>query len=173
MYPDNPNGPNGDSEVSSGNAPGQRVGLASYGPFKILPGAANSFTVAYYYVNSPRATPLQNVQALFDQPDVLQHAFDNCFEYVDFACNLTSKAQWLAAPTGLAIYPNPAATFFNIESKGAPFSRIQLFDQLGRSLRQIELENPASAFMVPAHDLPSGTYYVRVGSSVLPLFIQR
>ncbi len=173
MYPSNPNDPSGDSEVTAGSTPGQRAGLASYGPFRLIPGAVNELIVAYYYVNTPGATPLENVQALYSQPDVLQNAFDNCFLNFEKACDLTLNAPEAAAFNGLSIYPNPTSTFFNLESKVKPFSRIQIFDLLGRQMRQFELENPVHEFVVSSKDLPLGTYLVRVENRVLPLVIQR
>jgi len=173
MYPGNPNQPSESSEITAGNTPGKRVGIASYGPFSLLPGAVNELIVGYYYLHTPGATPLQNVQALYDQPDLVQALFDNCLDGLDNTCDATSPtAEPLLKNTDLRISPNPAAVAFTIESTGEPFSQILVADVLGRTLQSVHLDHPVQQHSVSVSDLPTGTYIVRVGGQVRKIAVQ-
>lgn len=174
MYPGNPNNPNEVSEVTLQNTPGKRVGLTSFGPFTLLPGAVNELIVAYYYVRQPGATPLQNVQALYDQSEQIQALFDNCFEGIDNSCDAkTTDAPYYVQETGLLLSPNPSDAAFTIESKGEPFNRVEVVDMLGRQVKSIELGGAIKQYQVPTDDLQSGVYQVRIGGGrVLPVVVQ-
>lgn len=171
MYPGNPNNPNEISEVSLHNIPGKRVGLATYGPFTLLPGAVNELIVAYYYVHQPGATPLQNVQALYDRSGEVQALFDNCFTGLDNSCDATTDVPYYVQETGLLLSPNPADAAFTVESKGESFNRVEVVDMLGRRVKSME-SMPAKQWTIQTDDLQSGMYQVRVGGRVLPVVVQ-
>ena len=171
MYPGNPNNPNEVSEVSQQNIPGKRVGMASFGPFTLLPGAVNELIVGYYYVHQTGATPLQNVQALYDHSNEVQALFDNCFAGLDNSCDATTDVPYYVQETGLLLSPNPADAAFTIESKGDPFNRIEVVDMLGRRVKSIE-SITAKQYTVQTDDLQSGLYQVRVAGRVLPVVVQ-
>lgn len=173
MYPGNPNKLNEISELSAGNAPGRRVGITSYGPFRLLPGAVNELIVGYYYVHTPGATPLQNVQTLIDQPDVVQGLFDNCFAGLSAVCDITSPvAEPRLHDADLHISPNPATTAFVVESTGEPFGRIDLVDALGRMVKSLDLGQAVQQYTVSVADVPAGVYMVRVGGQVRKLMVR-
>jgi len=94
MYAGNPSDPNGNSEQALGNAPGQRVGLASYGPFTLQSSSVNELIVAYYYVYEPGKTPVEMVQQLFSNGNTIQGLYDNCF--MDAALYLMLRRPTLA-----------------------------------------------------------------------------
>ncbi len=173
MFPDNPNDPNGVSEYAQGNAPGKRVGVASYGPFSLKPGAVNELIVAYYYVYTPGATPLQNVEQLYADAGLIQGLFDNCFEGLDNTCDALVNAPDYPDAAVFSVFPNPANTELNITSEAAAFSRIEIFDTPGRIIRTIELARPVNNYTLPVSELPAGAYLLRVNSRALPLMIQR
>ena len=173
MYPGNPNNPNEASELTAGNTPGKRVGIASFGPFRLQPGAVNEIIVGYYYVHKPGATPLQNVQTLLSQPDVVQGLFDNCFGGLDNTCDATSPAPEPMEQRDLRISPNPAATEFRIESSGEPFSQVDISDMLGRRVKTLDLGLPVHRHTVQVGDLPAGIYMVRVGGLVRSIVVNR
>ncbi|MEL6862760.1 MAG: hypothetical protein AAFP19_00005, partial [Bacteroidota bacterium] len=87
LYPDDPNDPNGDSEVSAGNTPGDRKVLASMGPFRLDPGAVNEFIVAYSALQNSDNTILQNVSALTDHVDQVQAFYDSCYDTESNNCS--------------------------------------------------------------------------------------
>lgn len=173
MYPGNPNNPNETSELTAGNTPGKRVGVASFGPFSLLPGAVNELIVGYYYVHTPGATPLQNVQTLITQPDVVQGLFDNCFAGLDNTCDAASPVRETLEYSDLRISPNPAASDFTIESTGEPFSRVDISDVLGRRVKSLDLGLPVQRHTVQVSDLPAGMYVVHIGGQVRSIVVGR
>jgi hypothetical protein len=134
LYTGNPSDPAGWSEIIAGNTPGKRAGLASYGPFRLDPGAHNELIAAYFYTCSPGATPVQNVQSMYDQVGILHQAFDNCFEGLDPTCDEAVPASGPHLATGLSLYPNPATSEFILESRNNPLQSIVLSDLTGRTI---------------------------------------
>jgi hypothetical protein len=173
MFPDNPNNPSGVSELTAGSTPGKRAAVASYGPFKLYPGAVNEVIVAYYYVYKPGNTVLQNVQSLYDQSEVAQGLFDNCFTGLDNTCDVTLAASDLQDASGLMMYPNPAQSSTLIQQKNGTFLYIEVVDMLGRIVRNVELGQPVQEYRLQTSDLPCGVYAVRVGGKVLELAVMR
>lgn len=164
FYPGNPNDPAASSEGSAGNAPGQRHVLASYGPFRLFPGAVNELIAGYFFTQQSGATPLQNVQAMYARADAIQAFFDNCFTPSDqIACSPVVSAP--AAPAqaaGLKIFPNPAAQTFAIESEKAGITRVQLSDMTGRVAYSQYLAGTAMRVNVPVLEWPDGVYLAEV-----------
>ncbi|MDX1911965.1 MAG: T9SS type A sorting domain-containing protein [Saprospiraceae bacterium] len=169
MFPDNPNIPNGQSEAALGNVPGPRAGIASFGPFSLMPGAVNELILAWYFVHDAGNTPLQNVQALFEQPDVLQTAFDKCFVGMDPSCTAFTSASPTVENSGITLYPNPATRRVVLESKEAPVASVQMLDLLGRTVRFQHATLNATSIEIDLEGVPAGTYFIRVGNAIFPL----
>ncbi|MBP6812896.1 MAG: T9SS type A sorting domain-containing protein [Saprospiraceae bacterium] len=172
MYPDNPSILNGNSEQAAGHAPGQRMGLAAYGPFKLLPGAYNELVAAYYFVHTPGATPLQNVQQLYDDTDVIQGLFDNCFQNMDRNCDGLLPTMENIPATHLSIYPNPTSEAFTVESEGAGFTNLTLTDVLGRQLRSINVGKAVQKYVLPTSGLATGVYILRVDGAATRVVVR-
>ncbi|MBN2747166.1 MAG: DUF4465 domain-containing protein [Bacteroidales bacterium] len=60
----------------------------------------------------------------------------------------------------MAIYPNPATDFIQIESSD-PINQIQIFDQTGRLIRALVIENELFT-KVNLKEIPSGIYFLKV-----------
>jgi hypothetical protein len=71
----------------------------------------------------------------------------------------------------LRLWPNPATDQIWLESRGEPFSRVEVTDLAGRMVQQVELGQPAQQHSLSVSDLPAGMYMVRVGGRVLQLVI--
>lgn len=173
LYTGNPNDPEGWSEVTADNKPGQRAALASFGPFDLHPGAVNELIVAYFYAYTPGASPEENVQALYDQVETLRQAFDNCFASISLACEALIAAPEPAASLGLTLFPNPAAAEFVLESAGGPFRRVRITGIDGRLIREVEAGAPVHRLSVPIHDLAAGMYLVQAGGQSFRLMVER
>jgi hypothetical protein len=174
MYPGNPNDPGAASEVKAGNTPGKRAAVASFGPFKLEPGAVNEIIVAYYYVYAPGKTALENVQSLYDQKTVLQGLFDGCFEgMLDNDCDLVLTAPTQPQASGLMLMPNPAQTSTLVQQKSGTFNQVDVIDMLGRVVRSERIGQPVQEYRLETGDLQSGIYGVRVNGKVLELAVVR
>ena len=171
MYPGNPAVANSNSEITAGNTPGQRVGIASYGPFSLLPGAVNELIVAYFYIHAPGNTPVQNVQKLYDDNSEIQALFDNCFLNISCSAGLSASPDLI--PNQFSIFPNPTGQDVTIRSAAVGFSRIELSDLLGRKLHTIQLDQPANTWTLQLPELPAGTYMLQVDGVSKLLSVQR
>jgi hypothetical protein len=174
-FPGNPGQANQPgTELALGNVPGKRRSLMSMGPFTLYPGAVNELIVAYYYSyeQGPFTVPEQ-VVGLIEWGDVIDVLFDNCLEDGGNSCDFITEAPEKPNPSGLMVYPNPASGQFTVESKGVAFSRIEMVDALGRTVREIHLPAPALKYGVPVNDLAVGMYFVRIDGYSIPLAIQR
>lgn len=172
LFPDNPNIAGGNSEQALGHTPGQRAALASYGPFTLLPGAVNELIVAYYFVNTPGATPLQNVQQLYEDANVVQNLFDNCFDIQDTNCDGLVATHSPGDFTGWSFYPNPASSTFSIDSHSETFRHIAVTDLLGHVLWSVNLENPVQQYILQTENLPNGVYFLQIEGGSQKLLVQ-
>jgi len=71
------------SEISSGNAKGDRRFLQSAGPFILRPGAVNNITVGVVIGQSSESDLEAPIRALKTADTKAQALFDNCFQLVD------------------------------------------------------------------------------------------
>jgi hypothetical protein len=173
-YPGNPNDPNGLSEATAGNAPGRRHGIATFGPFRLNPGAVNEFITAYFYAYTPGAGALENVQTLYDSIAVLQNAINTCFDNLDVVCTPVVAAPALPPVPPARLYPNPAASSCTVERPGAPFERLEVFDLTGRRVQAVALDAATERTELVITALPAGFYTLRLGgTTVVPLAVQR
>lgn len=181
-YPDNPLSPNGQSELTAGNTPGNRAVLAAYGPFQLLPGAVNEIIVAHTFAdNSGLDAAINNVQPLYRQSDLLQRYFDNCFNAAG-ATNLcartvlgTSKSE--NPDKVLRYFPNPSAGRFVIQSDGSGIRRVTLYDLLGRAVHEQRWSAAQNSVELRPEALVPGTYLAQVENenaqvSVLKIQVQ-
>lgn len=173
MYASNPNDPNGNSEQALGNTPGQRVGLASYGPFTLQSSSVNEILVAYYYVYEPGKTPVEMVQQLYSNDNTIQDLYDSCFMDTDPTCNASVSTQNHLSDKSLLVYPNPTTSRVVIESEGQSFSHLELCDLLGRQLKVINLESPVQEYVLPTDGLATGVYLLRVENVTRKIVVQR
>jgi len=173
MYAGNPSDPNGNSEQALGNAPGQRVGLASYGPFTLQSSSVNELIVAYYYVYEPGKTPVEMVQQLFSNGNAIQGLYDNCFMDADPTCDAMVSTQSYLSDNSLRVYPNPTTTNVVVKSEGQSFSHLALSDLLGRQLKVINLEAPVKQYVLPTGGLATGVYLLTVENVTRKIVVQR
>lgn len=84
MYPDDPRDPAPAwSEVTAGNAPGDRRFLQTSGPFSLLPGAINQVTIGVVWARASSGGNTGSLDRLFLADDKAQLLFNNNFELID------------------------------------------------------------------------------------------
>ena len=165
FYDGEPSDPTAWSEVSDGNTPGDRRMLATFGPFRLYPGAVNEIIIAYSAYQDTAISHLQNVSAVYYNTEQLQMAFDNCFEDV---CSYTVGT---SAPSlqrsDLRIYPNPNDGNFVLEYESGTW--YEVIDVTGRVLMSGHLPtvtqggNGVLTFNVSA--LNQGIYFLKVSGN--------
>ncbi len=172
MFAGNPNDPNANSELAFGNMPGKRVGVASFGPFTLLPGAVNEVIVAYSYAHLPGNTPAENVQLLLENAAGPQSMFDDCFLTTSNECSFSSPVLE-PAQQAFRVFPNPGSTSISIETDGLPFSSIAVLNLLGQVVKREDFGIPSSNATLQVEDLQDGVYLLRIGAQTKPVVIQR
>lgn len=162
-YPDDPNDPSGDSEVTADNTPGNRRMLSTFGPFRLDPGAVNELIVAFSFTQQPGATPLENVAAMYDRVDVLQNHFDGCFSNLGNSCSplVSSDEETIGARVEMKVMPNPASNEVRVLFSGQEVRRLEVYDATGKKVSELFRETGASEWRLPVGQLPSGIYWVK------------
>ncbi|MFK8103613.1 MAG: T9SS type A sorting domain-containing protein [Saprospiraceae bacterium] len=157
-YPDNPNDPNGTSEISLGNIPGDRATISSFGPFLYQPGAVNQVLVAYTFHQDANNSVLENVDAFIDQSDQVQAFFDNCM--TNTTCDfLLPTEELFGAYT--SIYPNPTMDELIIEVEVPILQSLRVIDLQGKVLQRYNWSTPIEQFNLSLGDLPTGLYILQ------------
>ncbi len=165
-FPDNPLDPNGVSEISLGNIPGDRAAVMSYGPLSLLPGAYNEMVFIHSFAdNGLLNSPARNIPKIYTLSNTLQRYFDNCFE-AEPGENYCDPRLLPVAEPNLAnlfkAYPSPASDHVWIESKLADIQNIAIYDALGRLCLTQSFDLTQSKQQVSVQNLPKGLYFVQV-----------
>jgi|APTNR8051073442_1049403.scaffolds.fasta_scaffold00497_8 hypothetical protein len=162
-YPDNPNDPNGDSEVTADNLPGNRRTLSNFGPFQLDPGALNEIIVAYSFTQQTGATPLENVAAMYDRVDVLQTYFDGCFLNLETVCSplVSADTEPNLSQMTMKVMPNPANEEVRVQFSGSESQRLEVYDATGRKVLEMFRETGATEWRLPVGQLPAGMYWIK------------
>ncbi|MBV6440901.1 MAG: hypothetical protein EPGJADBJ_02577 [Saprospiraceae bacterium] len=161
MYAGDPLQPSDWSEISDGNTPGERKALASFGPFRLVPGAVNEVILGYTWVRKdPNGSVADNLSIVGATMDVVQEIFDNCFELFE-GCpgNVATGEPGAALP--VTVSPNPFTGLIRVESEEILMESVLVFDATGRPLRKMTLGGQASA-TIQTGDLPPGLYILQV-----------
>lgn len=164
-YPDNPLAPNGQSELTAGNTPGNRAAVAAYGPFQLQPGAVNELFTAHLFAdNSGLDAAVSNVQPLYKQSDLLQGFFDNCFAEPAPAslCQKVFTNTSGAPATALRCFPNPAKGSFDIEDQAAGIHRATIYNLQGQPLLDQRWPGAPAAVSIQVAQWAPAVYVVRV-----------
>jgi len=162
-YPGDPNDPNAVSEITTGNTPGNRMIMSSYGPFQLQHGAVNEIIIAYSFVQNPGATPLENVTAMYAQSDLLENYFNACFHQMETGCAslVSADTEPDTAPFDMKIMPNPASNEVWVQFSGSESQRLEMYDATGRKVSEMFREAGASEWRLPVGQLPAGMYWIK------------
>lgn len=165
VFPDNPNIPGGQSELAQNTTPGKRATLMSCGPFRVFPGAVDEVAVAYSFAEGP--SPVAAVQQIFNQSNVQQNLFDNCFAPLpgqDLCGNTTDVP---LGPTVLKaqIAPNPTTGLVRVQSASQPIVRVTVTDVQGRTVLSNQWSKGQDSLTLDLQQQASGVYFVRFESA--------
>ena len=156
------------TETTAGNAPGDRRGVASMGPFTLEAGQEEEILVAYVYARAASGGPAASVVALQQRTDSIR-AFANTIpgllgEGSPCAGLVTGITSHGAQDLGLRLYPNPANDRLHLVLPGSTArGTISVFDSQGALILKqgvVGLDNTID--VVP---LNPGLYLVRVQTS--------
>lgn len=152
-------------EFSEINAPGDRRGLGSYGPFTLNAGASTEIDFAYVYGRATSGGNLASIAVMKSRIDSVRQKFmsapDNTIE--GCTCNNTiTGIKALQAPVQIVLYPNPVNDNLIISYKTTDERAIaQIYDATGRMVQKIEL-SMQSEHAIAVKVLSRGLYILQI-----------
>lgn len=161
--------PNDWNEVTVGNAPGDRRGLGSCGPFTFQPSATETecqqLDVAYV-TGWSQTTVSQTIENLKRNVASVRRQFAHNttdggrpFLYQPSTVGIAD----IADSQSLLVYPNPTTGLLNVVLNDGELGEVKLFDMMGRTLLSQHVEGSA---VLDLHTLPQGVYMVKIGNSI-------
>lgn len=174
-YTDSPLDPNGISEASAGNTPGNRAIMASFGSFFLKPGSVNELILAHTFTDANAgANPYPNVAQLFEYSDQLRDFFNNCFDPAQQQelCSAPVSTYALANDAALRVQPNPNKGRFQITLDGDDeIQRVTLFNALGGVVKTVEPQ--ARNLTFDDLSLSPGVYVAQVETAARKIHIRK
>lgn len=158
-------GSSGDwSELSAGNAPGNRRALIFSGPVSLKPGAVNGilFNLDHVSGNSISAQTDKLIQYSYYQADFLYADYfpPEPSPFDTITCLNTTTTFFPEAAEGL-IFPNPASTRVTVRSEGSAVRYIEILDFFGNIIIRQQNESNGNEITLSVVGLPEGLYLMR------------
>ncbi len=154
------------SEITEGNTPGDRRGLATMGPFTLLPGQQEDIVVAYVFTRAMSGGVEPSVQALKNNTDSVRafaRTIPGLLDGSGSACDQlpTAIARHSAATGGLRLFPIPATDQLHVVLPGSLHDAdASVFDGQGRLVLQQAIK--ANSHVLNTQALAPGVYMLRV-----------
>ena len=96
-----------------------------------------------------------------------QAGFDEKFEYTD----VIQVSFDITRQMDISIYPNPASHYLKIESQDLIGEMVLIFSVNGQLIK--EFQHQELITNLPITNLPSGTYFVKIGKQIKKLIIEK
>lgn len=157
MYTGNPLVASQWSEVSAGNTPGERMALASFGPFTLYPGAVNEIILGYYWVRKyPNGSVADNLSILQATDAKVKDLYYNCFKLYS---GCPSAVSVFNPDAGVLpeLSPNPFGDQLIFNNEKGIFNAYELLDVTGKVLRSAR-GIPAGIIRIETAGLEKGIY---------------
>jgi hypothetical protein len=159
------------TESNVGNAPGNRRGLISFGPFTYEPGDTVNFDVAYIYARDSSENYLLSIPLLRERAEYIHSFFGN----TEMDCNEIIPLDIVETDvTKHFVYPNPAQEQLHITLPlGArPQDVLSVYDMHGRLVKEQSVGRYAGTITVDISRLSGGMYVVRYSGKDIVLVKQ-
>ena len=131
-------------------------------------GAGTTTEIQHYeFLHTLDMTDFENLSYLNLYYRLRQVDFDGKFEYTE-TINVTIQQ---SNNSTIKIYPNPALHYLKIESQNLIGEMVQIFSVNGQLVKEFQHEGLITN--LPITNLPSGTYFVKMGKQVKKLIIQK
>lgn len=156
--------PNDWTEHTAGNAPGDRRGIASSGPFTFQAGSSLQFDLAYVAAKATQGNAWTSVELLREYVDDVQRQFERDttdsgkpFTYIPRAGATVSVEETPASPF-MQLYPNPTTGLLHLNLNTNGNYTAQLYDMMGHQLGSYQVRDGYAA--IDLSRLSSGVYIV-------------
>ncbi|MCC6725566.1 MAG: T9SS type A sorting domain-containing protein, partial [Saprospiraceae bacterium] len=157
LYDGNPNDPADWSELSAVNTPGDRKVVASYGPFKLQPGAGNEMILGYSFFQAPKGSVQENLDGMYLQADAAQAIFDNCFTAMG-QCTQAVSATVERSSIPITVSPNPTSGLLTVKMPAGLVSDLEIVSLNGQLMHKSAVTPSANQATLDLSTLPAGFY---------------
>jgi len=132
-FPDDPTDSWGWSELSAGNAPGDRRAVAAFGPVSMLSYSEQNLFLAFHWRRGDTSSPLSGYLPMIKYSNWLNNDFlvfhpsaplPDCLFPVSAQTNLNKETP--------EVYPNPAYDVVRIRAGEQPLKSVRIFDFSGK-----------------------------------------
>lgn len=164
FYSDNPNNPDGNSEVTANNTPGERQTITSIGPLTQNIGAINDILVAYTFYREPNSTPVENVDAFLEGPLAELKDFYYMGMDIEEYCSLSSTVgvRERNVINDLTIFPNPSSNLIHVSTEQSTIQEYRLLDVAGQLVSDNTFSDPTLNFSIDVSSLGNGMYFLEL-----------
>ncbi len=156
-------------EVSAGNLPGSRRGVASMGPFSLLPGEEVCIDYAYVYARTDSGGQVASVDSLKSAVDRVRNFYNAHQELQTCDCtppSLTAISNIKSNISGIILFPDPASEYSSLQFtlKKVGNTAIEILDETGRLIKMINPKTVLGKNSVALNvgELADGIYFIRI-----------
>ncbi|MCF8219293.1 MAG: T9SS type A sorting domain-containing protein [Bacteroidales bacterium] len=162
-----PNGPEYWTEITAGNEPYDRRGVAKSGPFTFEAGETHELDYAFVYGRDTAAADsighLASIEKMQENIDSVRNAFFNNESPCGGPIIASARKPIVNHSVNIDIYPNPAINKLNIHTNQADNYQCFIYDVFGRLILTKHI-NSSAAFDINIQSLPKGVYILRLSS---------
>ena len=157
--------PNDWTEITAGNAPGDRRGLMSSGPFTIMPGEENTLDIAFSTAFGTYPVVKLREQAMEIRRQFAHDTTDSGrpFTYMPYSAPIVGIDNVVSQPS-LRVYPNPASSTVTVALGDGRTTDVEVYDIRGNKV--ISRSSVLGMVHLDVSSLPRGVYFIRCGSAV-------
>lgn len=149
-------------ESSASNNPGDRIGLGSFGPFKMQAGEINEIEFAYVYARATTGGNYASVTLLKERIDSVRQKYLSGASLTCGCSSLTGVTEQSNSISLFNIYPNPSNNTINIEFEAVSNQYdLKIIDITGRVVKSSEKINSIKTTL-NISDLENGIYLISV-----------
>ena len=149
-------------ETTTGNLPGDRRGLGSYGPFTFQPGAVHELDFAYVYARATSGGNLASVTVMQERIDSIRQKFNG--PMTACGCSISAGITNSSNEILFTIYPNPATENITVQfTTGIKNGDARIYDAKGKMVRNISAVN-SDEQIISLTGLENGLYLITVNN---------
>ncbi len=170
-------------ELTAGNPPGDRRGVASMGGFTLQPGKVVCIDYAYVFARADTGGRLASLDSLKSSVDHIRNFYDSHPELQTCGCtpqSFSSVPNINSVFSDVSIFPNPTSgkSVLQFALKESSKIIIQILDQTGRIIKSHSQKSSTgfNRLELNLENIAKGIYFVRIeterGSTILKLAIE-
>ena len=150
------------NEYNTGNAPGDRRGVGSTGPFTFKPGESIELSYAFVFGRDYSTTGAQaGVNVMLERVDSVQSYYNQgLLQACGFPLSVQNQSE--ENKKELLIYPNPTQNIFYIKQQSAQKIQIEVIDATGKIVLHSSGQDLIES--IDLTEFTNGLYFIKVRS---------